>query len=112
MRALGRVFPTTGGNRKKTAIPNGLMPDLSKQAKGRYHLRLEKRGRAHRRLQRRQSVIRRILMINEIHRQNQSHCQAEYKEELLARRIRRLTFIFGHKDGSLSRILHFPWPRI
>ena len=24
----------------------------------------------------------------------------EYKEELLARRIRRLTFICGHKDGS------------
>ena len=34
----------------------------------------------------------------------------EYKEELLARRIRRLTFICGHKDGSYPGYLTFRGP--
>lgn len=35
---------------------------------------------------------------------------AEYKEELLARRIRRLTFICGHKDGSYPGYFTFRGP--
>ena len=35
-----------------------------------------------------------------------------YKEELLARRVRRLTFICGHQDGTYPGYYTFPWTEI
>jgi acetyl-CoA carboxylase/biotin carboxylase 1 len=104
MRALD-VFPTSGT--RKRSFPNGLMPDLSKQRK----IQAPKAEnedeltavcnvaiRDSENLDDHEIVARIKLIIK------------EYKDELLARRIRRLTFICGHKDGSYPGYFTFRGP--
>ena len=105
MRAL-EVFPTSGS--RKRNYPNGLMPDLSKQRKPAPKLESEDELTAVCNVAIRDSenlddheIVARINLIVK-----------EYKEELLARRIRRLTFICGHKDGSYPGYYTFRGPRI
>lgn len=93
MRALD-VFPSSG-TRKRSA--NGLIPDLSKQRRTPAP-KLENENelsavcnvaiRDSENLDDHEMIDRINLIVK------------DYKEELLARRIRRLTFICGHKDGS------------
>ena len=103
MRAL-EVFPTAGS--KKKSYPNGLMPDLGGKRKA--LPRLESGDeltavcnvavRDDEGLNDKETLARIQLIVN------------DYRDELLARRIRRLTFILGHKDGSYPGYYTFRGP--
>ncbi|TVY68645.1 Acetyl-CoA carboxylase [Lachnellula suecica] len=105
MRAL-EVFPVAGA-KKPAPASNGLMPDLG-----------GKRKTAAARLY---SDDELTAVCNVAVREDEGLDDAEtlaklrlivddYKEELLSRRVRRLTFIFGHKDGSYPGYYTFRGP--
>ncbi|RDW59903.1 putative acetyl-CoA carboxylase [Coleophoma cylindrospora] len=104
MRAL-EVFPLAG-NKKKKSISNGLMPDLGGKRKPAPKL---------------ESPDELTAVVNVAVRDAESMDDSDtvarihaivkdYKEELLARRIRRLTFICGHRDGSYPGYYTFRGP--
>ncbi|TAQ87875.1 hypothetical protein B7494_g3801 [Chlorociboria aeruginascens] len=104
MRAL-EVFPVAGA--KKKNVSNGLMPDLSSKRKvsppklessDELTAVCEVAVRDAESLDDNEILGRIKVIVN------------EYKEDLLARRIRRLTFICGHKDGSYPGYYTFRGP--
>jgi acetyl-CoA carboxylase/biotin carboxylase 1 len=105
MRAL-EVFPVAG-DRKRSYPNNGLMPDLGGKRKApppRLDSDDELSAVCNVAIRDSESLddtemLARIQLIVK-----------EYKEELLARRIRRLTFICGHKDGSYPGYYTFRGP--
>ncbi|KAI6709925.1 acetyl-CoA/biotin carboxylase [Diplocarpon mali] len=104
LRAL-EVFPAPGG--RKRSFPNGqLMPDLNGKRKTLPVLATDDELTAVCNVAVRDSEslddTETIARINTIVK--------ECKEELLARRIRRLTFIIGHKDGSYPGYYTFRGP--
>ena len=104
---LGRaleVFPVAGSKSKKYA--NGTMPDLSGKRKPGPKLETEDELTA---------VCNVAIRDSESLDDNETLARisaivAEYKDELLARRIRRLTFICGHRDGSYPGYFTFRGP--
>ncbi|KAI1006577.1 Acetyl-CoA carboxylase [Podosphaera aphanis] len=102
MRAL-ELLPTTGGRKK---YPSGLMPDLAGKRKTAPTLNSEDQLTAVVNIAVRDveshDVKDTVLRINSIVK--------EYKAELLARSVRRLTFICGHKDGSYPGYYTFRGP--
>jgi len=104
-RAL-EVFPMTGGHFKRGSS-TGLMADLSKQRRPvptRPESDDELTGVCNIAVRDAESlddseILERVLPILK-----------EYKEELLARRVRRLTFICGHKDGTYPGYFTFRGP--
>ncbi|TVY46680.1 Acetyl-CoA carboxylase [Lachnellula occidentalis] len=104
MRAL-EVFPVAGA--KKAAPANGLMPDLGGKRKvpapkvysdDELTAVVNVAVRDSEGVDDAETVGRIKLIVN------------DYKEELLARRIRRITFICGHKDGSYPGYYTFRGP--
>ncbi|KAI9723252.1 MAG: Acetyl-CoA carboxylase [Candelaria pacifica] len=105
MRAL-ETLPTVGSKKKRPSY-QGLMPDLSKQRKV-----LPSRAESDEELTGVCNVaIRDVesLEDNELLPRITSIVN-EYKEELLARRVRRLTFICGHADGAYPGYFTFRGP--
>lgn len=103
---LTRALETlqTNGPRKRA---NGLIPDLTARRKGR-ELRVESEDEAtavcNVAIQDVESfddteILKRITAI-----------VADYKEEFIARKVRRLTFICGHKDGTYPGYFTFRTP--
>ncbi|KAI9679638.1 MAG: acetyl-coenzyme-A carboxylase [Trizodia sp. TS-e1964] len=104
MRAL-ETFPTAGSKKKRGT--NGLLPDLN-----------GKRRPAPPRLDNVDELTAVCnVAIRDVESQDDNEILArivplitEYREELLARRIRRVTFICGHKDGSYPGYFTFRGP--
>ncbi|KAI9891700.1 MAG: acetyl-coenzyme-A carboxylase [Vezdaea aestivalis] len=101
------IFPTAGSKKKSSAASSGHMPDLS--------------GKRKVPVPRLDSEDELTAVLNVAIRDSESLDDSElvsrvslivdeYKEELLARRIRRITFICGHKDGSYPGYLTFRGP--
>jgi len=105
MRALD-IFPRAGGKQKRPSA-NGLLPDLS----GKRKLpppRLESEDELTGVLN---VAIRDIEGLDDAELVSRAgKIVDEYKEELLARRIRRITFICGHKDGAYPGYFTFRGP--
>lgn len=104
-RAL-EVFPMTGGHMKRGSS-SALMADLSKQRRPTPHRQDpldELTGVCNIAVRDAESlddseILERVLPILK-----------EYKDELLARHVRRLTFICGHKDGTYPGYFTFRGP--
>jgi len=105
MRALD-IFPRAGSKQKRPSA-NGLLPDLS----GKRKLpppRLESEDELTGVLN---VAIRDIEDLDDAELVSRAgKIVDEYKEELLARRIRRITFICGHKDGAYPGYFTFRGP--
>ncbi|RKF76212.1 Acetyl-CoA carboxylase [Golovinomyces cichoracearum] len=91
---------------KRKNYPNGLMPDLAGKRKNIPPLNLEEELTAVVNIAVRDAESKEdsdtITRINSVVK--------DYKQELLARRVRRLTFICGHKDGSYPGYYTFRGP--
>lgn len=102
MRAL-EILPSTGPRKK---MPNGLIPDLNAKRKGSLNPGPQEELTAICNVAVRDvesyddnEILKRIVpMIN------------DYREEMLARKIRRVTFICGHKDGTYPGYFTFRGP--
>ncbi|KFY43598.1 hypothetical protein V494_01898 [Pseudogymnoascus sp. VKM F-4513 (FW-928)] len=106
-RAL-EVFPLAGAKVAKKPSPNTLMPDLGGRRKIPQAIPLTDRDEL-------------TAVCNVAIRDSESADDADllvrikaivstYKDELLARRVRRLTFICGHRDGSYPGYFTFRGP--
>jgi acetyl-CoA carboxylase/biotin carboxylase 1 len=105
MRALD-IFPRAGSKAKHPSS-NGLMPDLSGKRKP-PPPRLESDDELTGVLN---VAIRDVEGLDDAELVSRAgKLVDEYKEELLARRIRRLTFICGHKDGAYPGYFTFRGP--
>ncbi|KAI9809983.1 MAG: acetyl-coenzyme-A carboxylase [Pycnora praestabilis] len=106
MRAL-EVFPAVGGMRKRPSFGNPFMPDLSGKRKpsSKPETDDELTGVCNVAIRDAESleddqILERIKSIVN-----------EYKEELIARRVRRITFICGHKDATYPGYFTFRGPK-
>ncbi|CAD6505359.1 BgTH12-00850 [Blumeria graminis f. sp. triticale] len=102
VRAL-EFLPTSSGRKK---YPNGLMPDLAGKRK-------TVSSNAEDELT---AVVNVAVRDSESHDDNETVARInaivkEIKSELLSRRVRRLTFICGHKDGSYPGYYTFRGPK-